>query len=49
VPGYIASVNTIAIVFLGGNHERAEFVPKALDIGFGSLLPFGLFGYFRHT
>ncbi len=36
--------------FLGGDDERATFVPKAFDIGFGSLLPFGLVDYlFRHT
>jgi hypothetical protein len=34
-------VNTIAIVFLGGNHERAEFVPKALDFGFAAFCPSG--------
>lgn len=35
---------------IGGDDERAEFVPKALDIGFGGLLPFGLVDYFfRHT
>ena len=33
---------------LGGNHERAEVVVKALDLGFGILLLFGLGNYLRH-